>query len=192
MAAGVVVLPPVILSEAKDPPQGTRVALLALTLALTAGCGARTELEVPSVDASITTPDAPTTLDTGVTPPDAVSPEDTGADVGPPGPCAGCAGCCTAAGVCEPGNTEAACGVGGRFCQACSSGDVCDTENVNGPICVNPCSNRCALRCCMRGGICTSGLENTACGNDNSLCHDCTATGEVCVLSDAGGGVCQP
>ena len=35
-----------------------------------------------------------------------------------------CGGCC-AAGVCEPGNTAAACGSVGLACVACSAGMVC-------------------------------------------------------------------
>ncbi|MDX2012477.1 MAG: hypothetical protein SFW67_19930 [Myxococcaceae bacterium] len=36
-----------------------------------------------------------------------------------------CLGCCTAAGVCEAGNTASACGRGGVACEACAGGSEC-------------------------------------------------------------------
>jgi hypothetical protein len=150
-------------------------------LLLVAACGGRTGLGSFAVDVIDASP-----LDAGV----------AGEVATPTGPgvgarCPGCQGCCDGAGACQPGDTEAACGIGGRACEVCASRDICDTKNLNGPSCVNPCSDRCPLRCCLRDGSCKSGIADDACGNDGSLCHDCTTSGQVCKLASGGGGVCQ-
>lgn len=39
-----------------------------------------------------------------------------------------CAGCCDAEGVCQPGDSAAACGQGGGTCQACGTGESCQAR----------------------------------------------------------------
>ncbi len=108
----------------------------------------------------------------------------------------GAEGCCDENGVCQPGNTAAACTVGGA-CQSCASTESCAPARDGGTFCCTPgtgcgyscgdpslldaCGNPCpfacpANRCCDAHGDCQPGTANAACGSGGApnSCAACT------------------
>lgn len=110
-------------------------------------------------------------------------------------------GCCDSNGVCQPGNTEQACGDGGVTCTQCGSNQHCSTQTGtcrdNPPCSAETCPNGCCnlengfhvcrtdLRGCAPGGACCSG-----CCDNNGQCQDgdddgaCGAGGSRCIACD--------
>jgi hypothetical protein len=51
----------------------------------------------------------------------------------------------------------------------------------------------CPTGCCDENGVCQHGSLSTLCGEEGHACADCTSTGQVCALNDAGPGhACAP
>lgn len=116
------------------------------------------------------------------------APRDAGrdADSGRCGPIT-CAGCC-AAGLCQPGDEDGLCGVGGQECASCAvqNGGRCEPNlrqcvgvvdaGCNGQTCPNGC-------CETFGGqsVCVSpGTGPNTCGTGGVQCRRCADQGQVC------------
>lgn len=106
----------------------------------------------------------------------------SGACQGTPPSCgpSNCSGCCDAAGKCQPGDVNAACGEDGVECAACSSpakcsqpGSYCAYLPTCGP-------TTCPEGCCDPSGTCLDGRKDVACGTVGAACKDCTTTGLAC------------
>lgn len=108
-----------------------------------------------------------------------------------------CGGCCNEAGKCMPGDTERACGTGGRKCVSCPSKATCQNgecidDSPDGPLCVQGTPRECrdtgeqwspgAIECCVEdASVCTEGDER---GCDDDL-DGIYWTGTVCCLKHA-------
>ena len=93
-----------------------------------------------------------------------------------------CAGCCDPSGACAPGDTRAACGLGGGACVDCNdTGEMCGGDGT----CAAPTS--CAATCagCCDGETCVMAPTEAQCGMAGNACMACGA-GEVC-----NAGVCE-
>jgi hypothetical protein len=130
-------------------------------------------------------------------------------------PCNG--GCCDGT-TCAVGDTGTACALGQVSCGSCagsSAGNACTNfggANVCGCLSAGDCpanqacnttthtcgatcdsDTPCNGGCCsaMTGGTCQTGTAKTVCGNNGSVCGDCTANqnGHVCTVV-TGGGQC--
>jgi hypothetical protein len=112
-----------------------------------------------------------------------------------PSPCTpqNCApGCCDTLGVCEGGDQDDACGIGGASCVDCRPAGQCSSTQR----CATPlpaCS--CPAGCCDANNQCQPGASNTECGDFGSACTDCTATGAQCsgqeCVAGLDAGVCN-
>ncbi|HCF58915.1 MAG TPA: hypothetical protein DFS52_13100, partial [Myxococcales bacterium] len=92
-------------------------------------------------------------------------------------------GCCDSSGICQPGDTAAACGAAGAACASCEGEDVC-TEGACQP---SPCdATTCPEGCCDSSGICQPGDTAAACGAAGAACASCEGD-DVCTE-----GACQP
>ena len=92
-----------------------------------------------------------------------------------------CLGCCDAQGVCQLGQSNAACGLKGQACEACTFGTSCGPVGPIGGMCEGqpPCGPATCKGCCI-GDLCQTGSQNTACGIGGVSCANCTAISEVC------------
>lgn len=81
----------------------------------------------------------------------------------------GCGGCIDAAGECQPGSFNEACGVLGEACAACEGSTVC-AEGV----CLEPPScNPDNCNGCCDGNTCVEGNVPDACGTNGGQCQSC-------------------
>lgn len=80
-----------------------------------------------------------------------------------------CAGCCLS-GLCQPGNTGAACGTDGLGCVRCLSDEVCEAGRCRRP--AEGCRPGNCAGCC-RGGVCEPGVLAAACGAGGVACATC-------------------
>jgi len=103
-----------------------------------------------------------------------------------------CSGCCDVNGDCQPGNTEALCGVDAVACVSCEQGVACITGFCGGTgaggggggagggtgggtaLCAN-CNG-----CCDTMGNCRGGNTQTSCGLGGAACESCPAT-QACI-----------
>lgn len=97
--------------------------------------------------------------------------------------CAG--GCCDKNDMCQmPGDTAAACGMGGASCEVCSGTATCVNH-----ACKAPCGADC-VGCCDAAGKCQASL-NVTCGIGGAMCKQCTAgaicSGGSCISSTCSG-----
>jgi hypothetical protein len=126
------------------------------------------------------------------------------------GQCRGCPDCCDANGVCQEGDTNAACGSSGT-CEVCTGQDECQGQSCIcipacggkvcgpdgcgddcGPGCAacetclgdGTCSDPCGGSGCCAGSTCADGESNSACGRNGQACQVCSGTGVTC----GGGG----
>ena len=83
--------------------------------------------------------------------------------------CTGCAGCC-ADGVCQKGDTAAACGAGGGACESCQGG-ACTSG-----ACTTTCGPDNCDGCCESDGTCNTAGTNASCGTGGGACTACTGT----------------
>jgi hypothetical protein len=100
-----------------------------------------------------------------------------------------CSGCCDAAGQCQSGFSDDACGRYGGACEVCTGDHICDLEDMD--------TGR--TRCCTRlGGNCTPDdgccahllcFENTCCIPVGSR-RACADAGECCTGACVNGGCC--
>jgi hypothetical protein len=103
------------------------------------------------------------------------------ADLGQPSADAGCSvclGCCDTSGVCRPGNTDHACGMGGASCMDCTvTGGVC----VNGACAISACGPANCSGCCAQG-VCVPLASQTdnKCGSGGAACVICRAMHLCC------------
>lgn len=132
------------------------------------------------------------------------------------GGCVGCLACCDTNGVCQSGETNAACGSVGE-CETCTGQDECEGQqcicqpacsgktcgpdgcgDVCGPGCAacatcqgnGTCSTPCGGSGCCAGSTCEQGTSNAACGVNGAPCEGCTAP-ETCGGGNPGSpGVC--
>lgn len=81
----------------------------------------------------------------------------------------GCLGCINAAGICESGEFDAACGRGGSPCMACESPAQCAEGVCEAPPSCSP--DNCDG--CCDGDTCVAMPSNAACGADGSECTAC-------------------
>lgn len=101
-----------------------------------------------------------------------------------PKPCgpATCDGCCEKD-TCVSGLETSACGTNGLACATCKSGESCIRQGGPGlgGSCQSPpfCSPSNCSTCC-KGNQCLTGDSDIACGEQSSICTDCTAGGAVC------------
>ncbi|MHB8419474.1 MAG: hypothetical protein ACYDCL_15470, partial [Myxococcales bacterium] len=91
-----------------------------------------------------------------------------------------CNGCCDGNKNCQPGNTQAACGIDGNACGSCSNGPcqsgVCCTKTAQPACSLTPSADGC-------GGTYAANCTTACCGSA------CCAAGQVCT---AGGVCCSP
>ncbi len=94
----------------------------------------------------------------------------------------GCEGCINAAGICESGGFDNACGRGGEPCMECEAPSQCDEG-----VCAQPpsCTPDNCDGCCD-GDTCVESPTNAQCGADGSECTECnseaTCTAGACEL----------
>lgn len=84
--------------------------------------------------------------------------------------CTGCAGCC-ADGVCQKGDTAAACGAAGGACETCQDGVSC-----TGGQCASTCGPDNCAGCCDADGTCNVTGTKSACGTRGAACTACSGT----------------
>ncbi|MBX3126910.1 MAG: hypothetical protein KF718_09345 [Polyangiaceae bacterium] len=95
-----------------------------------------------------------------------------------------CGGCCTAAGQCQPGTSNAACGQAGASCQSCTASGTTCTQPGNYCAFFPACGPfTCPAGCCDASGQCKSGQLDKSCGSAGQACKDCSATGQACAAS---------
>jgi hypothetical protein len=97
----------------------------------------------------------------------------------PCGPATCPGGCCDAAGVCQAGTTDAACGTSSSSCvdcttqgEACAPSGFCYSGKHCGP---DNCGG-----CCTTLGECVGGSDNGACGQYGGLCANCASSNQTC------------
>ena len=91
-----------------------------------------------------------------------------------------CSGCCDYYGSCNWGGESWACGVGGNYCQDCSSmGLSCDPYSYSCQQ-TEECGPWNCDGCCDYYGYCNWGGDDWACGWGGNYCDDCWSMGAVC------------
>lgn len=97
-------------------------------------------------------------------------------------------GCCDAEGVCQVGNPDDTCGLGGAACRDC-------TTQRNATCAAGQCVARCTPRSCPNGccdefGLCRdfSDQSSVSCGRGGAVCADCNSRGSI--TKDCEEGVC--
>ncbi|MBS2013726.1 MAG: hypothetical protein JST00_12615 [Deltaproteobacteria bacterium] len=88
----------------------------------------------------------------------------------PAGGCEGCKGCC-ADGVCQKGDTAAACGAGGAACETCQGEATCSAGK-----CATKCGPDNCAGCCDASGACITSGTASACGKGGQACTTCSGT----------------
>jgi hypothetical protein len=87
-------------------------------------------------------------------------------------------GCCDSNNLCQTGDMDPACGLGGTGCATCTSDQSCTNQT-----CVTRCdTNTCANGCCDQSGHCQTAETEAACGTGAQSCSAC-ATDWYCVSS---------
>jgi hypothetical protein len=97
-------------------------------------------------------------------------------------------GCCDASGTCQPGNTNAACGIGGIPCVPCDVGQTCTNQVCAGGGSCGPAN--CADGCCDSADQCLPGNDNAACGTGGIPCAVCQGGAQCVNKACSGGGTC--
>jgi hypothetical protein len=153
------------------------LAVLALTLAVTAGCGRSSLLDDALVDSDASF-DASTDA------------EDDGADgVTPPPDAAACSattcpdGCCDPNGACQPGDGTFACGAFGETCHDCIADgfQTCDPKaHACGSTTDAGCDPKTCPAGCCENGVCLNGFDPNECGTAGLKCAHCAASGLAC------------
>jgi hypothetical protein len=94
----------------------------------------------------------------------------TGADGSVVGDCTDCAGCC-ADGVCQKGDTAAACGASGAACETCQGTAACTAGK-----CATTCGPDNCAGCCLPDGTCSVAGSKAECGTGGDACIACAGT----------------
>ncbi len=108
-----------------------------------------------------------------------------------------CIGCCTSAGVCQAGNSAAACGASGNLCDSCvgsqtCTGGVCSTNGTGGgsgggggtQTCSSAnCTGCCFNNACQSGNTAAACPTNQICKTDQTCGVDPDATFKVVPVS---------
>ena len=90
-----------------------------------------------------------------------------------------CEGCCDRTGVCQPGDTDLACGNPGELCRACPAMQRCVDGDCERP---GACGETTCAGCCNNQGACVTGDSPNACGIGGATCEACDDYSE-CVLN---------
>jgi hypothetical protein len=117
-----------------------------------------------------------------------------------PPPCLCSTGCCDSLGRCQPGASNAVCGLPGETCSDCTqSGTLCEDQQCTTVVGDSGVCNvqTCPTGCCDSAGACQQGLTNLACGTSGTNCQNCLSVPAVCsnqqcVPSPDAGLACNP
>lgn len=111
-----------------------------------------------------------------------------------------CTGCWSGA-ACEPGDTVAACGIGGAACVSCDDGNPCTDDACSAGACANvpndaatcpggTCHGGACCSGCWDGTACRAGEEVAACGAAGAACEACEEDSNPCTAAACVAGAC--
>jgi hypothetical protein len=103
-------------------------------------------------------------------------------------------GCCDGNGVCQAGNTMAACGTLGETCQNCTAlgFQFCDATRQACGSSPGQCNGQTCPTGCCEGNTCFAGIDPNECGQAGQTCRHCQQAGLQCQGHQCVQGACGP